>query len=386
MICNLKLSNLGLNAIKLSVHIICGQISAPGTKNTRLKLVRSRVDSRDPHPEVTRQIHSLEELQIIPGCNKEKLNPRFIQHPKDCHRSAKPCLSASFEKANTVTSTSKPLRKSTIASVSKSPASRKSAGTFDCSNISQRSSISTRRANTEMEVLEQMPAVLQNRESDETEVVKMKPRIAQMNHEYPSKQHTQEFRDEQELRDSVSSLESVGVNPEYCSMDLDMDAFSAEQEQVKLDQQRDWEEESLTATSGDKIVGFEVSTDSSETTVNLLHLFGRKNKTVEETKVEYHDHKLWVIGEEEESEDEMEEEIFLSDGGSGGDPETITLATQPVPELFILDENNTVVEKIKTGRRKRSSGSSLSDSHLPPLVSCPQQLSLHTLTLDDKRS
>lgn len=244
-----------------------------------------------------------------------------------------------------------------------------------------------------MEVLEQIPAVLQNRESDETEVVKMKPMTAQMQHKYPSKQHTatskvtQEFGDGQELRDSVSSSESVGVNPEYCAMDLDMDAFSAEPEQVKLDQQRDWEEESLTATSGDKIIGFEVSTDSSETTVNLLHLFGRKNKTVEETKVEYQDHKLWVIGEEEESEDEMEEEIFLSDGGSGGDPETITLATQPVPQLFILDENNTVIEKVKTGRRKRSSGSSsLSDSHLPSLLSCPQQLSLHTLTLDDKMS
>lgn len=244
-----------------------------------------------------------------------------------------------------------------------------------------------------MEVWAQVPEVLQNRDSDESEVVKMKPATAQMRHEHPSKQHTatskatHEFRDSQELRDSVSSSESVGINPEYWSTDMDLDAFSAESEQVKLDQQRDWEEGSLTATSGDKIVGFEVSTDSSETTVNLLHLFGHKNKTVEETKTEYQDHQLWVIGEEEEeSEEEMEEEIYLSDRASGGDPETIMLIPQqPVPQLFILDENNTVVEKIKTGRRKHSSGS-LSDSHLPPLVPSPEQLSLHTLTLDDKRS
>lgn len=337
------------------------------------------MDCSDPHPEVTRQTHSLEELQIIPGSDREKLNPRFIQHPKSCYRSPKSCklsLPDTFERETTDTSASNQQRKSTST---RSSDSRESVRAIGGDNTSQRSQ---KRESTEMEILVQVPAALQNRDNDDADVVKMKPTQMQLKkHTATSNKVMQDTRDSQDLRDSVSSSESVGVNPEYGSMDLDMDAFAVDLEQGH----RCWKEDGSTATSGDKIVGFEVSTDTSETTVNLLHLFGRKNKTVEQTKIDYQDQGLWVIGEEEESEDEMEEEIYLSDGASGGDPETIPLSPQlPVPQLFIVDENNTIVEKVKTGRRRQSSRGSVSDSHLPPPVSSPEQLNLHTLTLDDR--
>lgn len=348
------------------------------------------MDCTDPHPDVTKLTHSLEELQIVRDLNKEDLNPRFNLSAKsraNSVKSRKLCLPADFERSSNRRNTGggqvKPQQRVTITSVS-------SAATREIDRPAAVCGAKISRVVTSGE----------QKKMEDGDIVKMKSGSAQMQYagifqsDYQSHEHVSNrvtrapvghnVRDDPSLRDSVSSSESVGINPEYNSMEPDMDAFSVDSEQVKLDGQGgDWEE-NMTTTACDKIVGFEVSTDTTQTTVNLLHLLGRKNRSVEQTETEYRDHKLWVIGEEqeEESEEEMEEEIYLSDGASCGDPETITLTTQPVPQLFVVDENDTVVEKIKTGRRKQSR-SSVSDSHIPP---GPETLSLHTLTLHDAKS
>ena len=255
----------------------------------------------------------------------------------------------------------------------------------------------------EMEVLVHDTVVPHDREEDEGDVVKMKPSGTQthcphggntsraLNHQHEDYgSNTGHETPQQSLRDSVSSSESVGITPEYSTADVNMDAFSIDSEQKLEDLEGGWEQDATRMTAvgaSDKIVGFEVSTNSTETTVNLLHLFGHKNRSVEQAQTHYQETGLWAIGEEkeEESDEEMEEEIFLSDAASGGDPEHVALGGHmPVPKLFIVDENDTVIETIKTGRRKPSKGSllELNTTSPPPIASdCP--LSLHTLAIRD---
>ena len=399
---------------------------------------------------VTNQLHSLEELQIISDLGKEKLNPRFqhrtTRRAQSCDKpSRKFSLPADFEKSTTSrtvdsvtpetrqrrvtvhsTSTSKtskqvcpivPDRKALKGESSPIVSGSKASTQRDSSTASETISGSTATVphphrvtgqGKKMEVLRQAPTALENRSQDDGDVVKTKPFLpgTQSRYEngnfqaqYPSQVHvgsgvirtvSHETGDYQTARDSVSSSESVGVNPEYCSMEVDTDAFSVDAEQER--HERDGGEWGLSEKSAsNRIVGFEVSTNASQTTVNLLHLLGRKNKSVEQTQSDYQNHELWVIGEEqeEESEDdeEMEDELYLSDGASSGVPETIFLNTQPVPQLFIVDENNTVVEKVKTGRRRQSRGAPVGDLYPqpPPPPSSPDldQLHFNSLSLND---
>lgn len=414
-------------------------ISAPVVSSRQSReRVKSRVDCRDPHPEITKQTHTLQELQIIQDTKREELNPRF-QPPaattshsllRGSGKSRKSSLPSDFGRSTTGQYTggrqAKLQRRVTVASANISSSSvteRKEdrplvvgGGAKFPQSPQVAATIGEKR---EMEVLRQVPAALESRSDDneEGDFVKMKPRnvgmqytrahgsgICQSHHNQPhinpdlladrgssgeatsyQDSVTGDWHHQQCFRDSLSSSESVGVIPEHSSMELDTDAFSVEPEhEAKLEEHRNYSWGERATGSSDKIVGFEVSTDSKETTVNLLHLLGHKNKSVEQTQTDYQNHELWVIGEEneEESEDEMEEEIYLSDGASGGDPETITLAHKPVPQLFIVDENDDIIEKVKTGRRKPSRGS-ISDSHPTSTSATDCQLSLHTLTLHD---
>ena len=50
----------------------------------------------------------------------------------------------------------------------------------------------------------------------------------------------------------------------------------------------------------------------------------------------------------------MEEELFV---GNDVTSDRAKEMERPVPQLFIVDENDKVVEKVKTGRRRQSRGS-----------------------------
>lgn len=294
---------------------------------------KSRIDSSDPTPEVHRQSRSLKELEILPG--REKFNPRFATRGGvRRHKSSLP--------AN-------------IGHTTPTPADPHKTGKHFFSRSTTAPVI--RVPTVPKQVQEKMETVRETTPlvEDDGVIVKLKqlPMTTQ-----GSGNNTEHFpssmahgasqsgceRDCQESRDSVSSSEDVGVDPEDCSVEVVTDAFA-----VETEHQRERKEKCSKELQGDKIVGLEVSTDETQTTVNLLHLLRHKNKSVEQTRTEYRNHELWVIGEEEDEEEEEEEE---SDGESGGDPETIAISSQPVPQLFIVDENNAVVEEVKTGRRR----------------------------------
>ena len=378
-----------------------------------IKEVKSRVDCSDPHPQVSRQTHSLEELLIVRDSTRESLNPRFIHrtpHPASA-RSQKFSLPAErlTELQTWERRQARPVKRATIGSI---PISSSEATTEDylpTTTLEAQETISCegkRAAEGESAPEEGRLALVDSLErqtfslaGDMDDLVKSKPIDYHQRAEYANREglfgssgaHVgcgesnwaprevgggeREREREEDLRGSVSSSESVGVTPEYSNMDVDTNAFS---ETVIPGEDNSCCNE-LAATERDKIVGFEVSGDSTQTTVNLLHLLGNKNRVTESAWTDYQDSELWVIREEDEGTDsedyEMEEEICLIEGESGGAPE-IDVA---VPQLFVVDENNAVVERIKTGRR-RSRGSLSSEGQTTPLVSdCT--LGLHTLSL-----
>ena len=297
---------------------------------------KSRIDCSDPTPDVHKQLHSLKELEILPG--REKFNPRFAT--RGGVRRNKSSLPANIGHA-TPTSVD-PHRtgkhsfsRSTTAPVITVP--RQVQGKME----TMKEATSPVEGDGVIVKLKQLPMMSSCSENN-TERLPPSMGASQSGCE----------RDCQENRDSVSSSEDVGVNPEDCSVEIVRDAFAPETEHQREEKEG---QKCSTEKLQDKIVGLEVCTDETQTTVNLLHLLRHKNKSVEQTRTEYHNHELWVIGEEEDEEEEEEEE---SDGQSGGDPETIAISSQPVPQLFIVDENNAVVEKVKTGRRRPSRDSS----------------------------
>lgn len=421
-------------------------MSAPGVSYRRsLKDIKSRVDCSDPHPQVTRQTHSLEELQIGDFGDRESINPRF-SHRTSCQtnsvKSRRLSLPAErtsvdsdiqswkrrparLEKRATIAdipTTPRTITETTTTTTTTdqwspaSPARVDSGGEMsrrpaEAETTSQEASLASVETASQkkshdraMEVITTAPPVAavdafeigrsvsrEYKEADRGEVVKSKPRgfgtqgdiRADMN---GTGNPGASFRKremggrpgggretEEDTRDSVSSSESVGVNPEYSSMEVDMDAFSETQ-------MTPGGEDGGSRVERDEIVGFEVSADPTQMTVNLLHLLRHKNRPTEETKVEYQDNELWVIGEEEEEEEseesDMEEEIDLSQGVASA-PGVI----MAIPQLFVVDENNTVVEKVKTGRKRQSRGSLSSEGPMTPTATdCTlhlQTLSLH---------
>ena len=165
---------------------------------------------------------------------------------------------------------------------------------------------------------------------------------------------------ESENRDSVSSSEGIGVNPEDCSTDVITDAFAAAElsdaackgsgeEPQRTGQGNSTDLDLGSADQDDKIVGLEVNASGAETTVNLLHLLRRKNRSAEEISTEYRNHELWVIGEEGGGETEDESDFSEGESESEGTGPSVS-----VPQLFIVDENDAVVERVRTGRRRSS--------------------------------
>ncbi|CAI8056219.1 hypothetical protein GBAR_LOCUS30630 [Geodia barretti] len=303
------------------------------------KEVKSRVDCSDPHPQVTKQTHSLKELQIVGDFDRKSINPRFLHHRLP-HQLINSVKSHKFSFPATTTTPSAPT----------------TTGGKNCGRCSETEHCTSEEValtlietetrklspNKEgMEVVRSAPLVAFK---TDTTVVREEEEVVRSRGREEVGSETRE-----ETRGSVSSSEGVGVNPEYSNMDVDMDAFSEAQTFAGSTEGRGEER--------DEIVGFEVSADSTQTTVNLFHLFGTKNRSTEEMRVEYEDNQLWVIGEEDEegaesgaeSESDMEEEISL-DGG-------VVERFVSVPQLFVVDENDTVVEKVKTGRRRQSRGS-----------------------------
>ena len=378
--------------------------------------VRSRVDCSDPHPEVTRQSHSLQELQIVPDTLAETLNPRFqLSHtptPGSSARLRKHSLPTEFVRTGynssdrqvqlkrRATDTSIVTTRGGLAALENSIPLGGMEGLGEVGEAHAKARVGVRSNGEESCVVKSKPSVTQKHYENGGFSVNSSPHAGHsiVNGEGSSSVgHRYDNDPDYQSRDSVSSSESVGINPEYTSMDVDTNAFSAESEEaVKLDEcstDGGWERDSvgmaISPIASDQIVGFEVSTDNTQTTVNLLHLLGNKNKSVMQVQTDYQDGELWSIKEEQEedeSDDEMEEEINLSDMANRGGSEDVTVTNpnpQPVPELFIVDENDTVIEKIKTGRR-RSRGS-LSDSVVssPPSTPTDCPLNLHALTIHD---
>ena len=389
-----------------------------------LKEVKSRVDCSDPHPQITKQTHSLKELQIVGDFDRKPINPRFLNHrpPHQLRNSDKSRKFSFPANRETISDTRsgerrRPIleKRATIGAISTTnshttttPSVPTTTGGKNCGRCSQTENCTSEEVTltlveTEirklspdkegMEVVRPAPLVAYKTDATvvhkEEEVVRSKVSRSRTdianreglfgtgNPQNCVRSSGRGGREEAggETRDSVSSSESVGVNPEYSNMDVDMDAFSECQTFVG----------SCPDTEGrggarDEIVGFEVSTDPTQTTVNLFHLFGDKNRSTEETRVEYEDNKLWVIGEEDEegaeSESDMEEEISLDGGGSGG---VVAERFVSVPQLFVVDENDTVVEKVKTGRRQ--SRGSLSSEGLTTSAAGDCTLRLQTLSL-----
>ena len=347
------------------------------------------MDCSDPHPQVTKQTHSLKELQIVGDFDRKSINPRFLHHRLP-HQLINSVKSHKFSFPATTTTPSAPT----------------TTGGKNCGRCSETEHCTSEEValtlietetrklspNKEgMEVVRSAPLVAFKTDTtvvrEEEEVVRSKAggsrtdfvdREGLFGTEKPQNCVRSRGREEvgsetrEETRGSVSSSEGVGVNPEYSNMDVDMDAFSEAQTFAGSTEGRGEER--------DEIVGFEVSADSTQTTVNLFHLFGTKNRSTEEMRVEYEDNQLWVIGEEDEegaesgaeSESDMEEEISL-DGG-------VAERFVSVPQLFVVDENDTVVEKVKTGRRRQSRGS-LSSEGLTTSAAGDCTLSLQTLSL-----
>lgn len=408
----------------------------------------SRVDCSNPHPEVTRQTHSLQELQIVPDLSPEELNPRLTpsSNTRLLHRARTFSLPAHIstpsiqgEHISTKKGTRNLQKSSTFSSVNPNSTRADSIGKIatqgrlvatntpkisksNCSSSDSRNSetkisksclvsadTSTKNSTMiaesgdrmDVHVGTQIPLLddifnKNSNEKDDGDIVKMKPSLQHTrrigggdtdtenhHHSYYVEEDIKDTASRQEssrsLRDSVSSSESVGITPEcYNTMEINTDAFSVDEDMtdsVNDTPQPTW------VTKSDKIVGFEVSTDSTQTTVNLLHLLGNKSNSAEQTHTDYQDSYLWVIGEEDEEEEEdeeseMEEEICLATSGDSSN--VAALVTQNVPQLFIMDENNTIVEEVKTGRRKLSKGSS---SNLTSSTDC--SLNLHKLTLHD---
>ena len=401
------------------------------------------MDTSDPHPHVTRQTHTLEQLQILPGLTAETLNPRFQlrQSLGNSNSGAKRSRTFSFPServagGNTTRSggsrRAKLVKSSTIGPISSDTTGRRSgsvAERFTATN-SDKGVARTVTGGPSVSELESSTAVFGSidskgvppvgnmevesvlnvferrgkfsRRDREGDVVKSKPlsplvtsanregmygagnarsrvKLANgtnstVNRGLAEREGEREMAEKEEPRDSVSSSESVGINPEYSHMDVDTDAFS--------DTHCLQEDGCVAGDSAarDKIVGFEVSSDPTQTTVNLFHLFGHKDRPTEATRTEYQDNELWVIGEEAEegveSECEMEEEITLCEGVSGD-------RVLAVPEVFVVNENDVVVEEVKVGRRRQSRGSLSSESKVtsePTTLGCItaiQTLSLH---------
>ena len=401
-----------------------------------LKEVKSRVDSSDPHPQVTKQTHSLEELQIVGDFDRGSINPRFFhrfprhQVGQNSAKSSRKFSLPVSHRAAAISDTAQSVqrRRPRLEKRATIPATTSSGGnttegyyhpatiqtrvaTTACSQNSGRycepestseslalAEAETRKVSLEKDMEVGRPATVVDlkriarvHEEEEGEVVRSKVTGSSadgtnrqnkfgtgnysVGSRYSDREVGRERESEEDARGSVSSSDSVGVNPEYSNMDVDMDAFSETQTLGDTTSVGG-------GTETDEIVGFEVSADSTQTTVNLLHLLGHKNRSTEKTKVEYDDSQLWVIGEEEEEEEEesdMEEEISLSGGGGGGRVAEILA----VPQLFVVDENDTVVEKVKTGRRRQSRGSLSSEgltNYAPPTAGdCT--LALQTLSL-----
>lgn len=401
-------------------------------RSSRIGLkVKSRIDCSDPHPEVTKLSHSVDELLVVSDSTRETINPRFLNHyPHARRRTSRNNNSTQSkrrpveEKESTTTSESEAKRKgrnrrpvreitsrrtqrksevpgSAPTSCHSGPTSLKTPSTDIVPDHRVSSDISSpvissgrdKRDHTTsrvMEILTQSSMTTTGISHDPTTVgdgvvVKSKlsgsvvesadsnlirysftPSNGGVTNE-PSSVVVVGGGGEEEARDSVSSSEGVGVTPEYANMDVDTDAFS----DSRPTPGSAWSE-------GDEIVGFEVSGDSTQTTVNLLHLLGHKNRPTEQIKTDYQESDLWVIGEEdeeeEEEEEEMEEEICLEEGAPG-----IILE---VPQLFVVDENDAIVEKVKTGRRRQSKGSQSSESLTtspPPLNDCT--FGIHSLSI-----
>ena len=383
------------------------------------------MDCSDPHPQVTKQTHSLKELQIVGDFDRKSINPRFLHHrlPHQLRNSVKshkfsfPANRATISDNTRSEERRRPRLKerATTRAISTTTATTSTTteyynshttGGKNCGRCSETEHCTSEEValtlietetrklspNKEgMEVVRSAPLVAFKTDTtvvrEEEEVVRSKAggsrtdfvdREGLFGTEKPQNCVRSCGREEvgsetrEETRGSVSSSEGVGVNPEYSNMDVDMDAFSEAQTFAGICPDTEGRGEER-----DEIVGFEVSADSTQTTVNLFHLFGTKNRSTEETRVEYEDNQLWVIGEEgaesgAESESDMEEEISL-DGG-------VAERFVSVPQLFVVDENDTVVEKVKTGRRRQSRGS-LSSEGLTTSAAGDCTLSLQTLSL-----
>ena len=325
------------------------------THSTRSKLrnqAKARVDCSDPHPAATRHIHTLEELEILPG--RQELNPRFQQQTcpqrssNKQHRSKFSVVSGLSSKVSSDTvpgdiakypSNSKKLRTAVTSPDTKE--TTKGMETVQLSFMEKAVGINSLPTNHKGYFQDEIPhCYFQNGASQSSEV---------------------ECTD----RQSVSSSESIGINPEDYSMDIVRDAFSEENELEETN-----EKGQKVGSLHDKIVGLEVSSDESQTTVNLLHLLGHKNKAMEQAKTAFQNQELWVIeeGEEEDKDEEMEEEIFLSSG------ESVQSLALPVPQLFVVDENDQVVEQVKIGRRKQSRDTLNQESS-------PDELNIHSLSI-----
>ena len=332
------------------------------------KEAKARVDCSDPTPEVHKQSHTLQELEIFPLSERETVNPRFasrVIYPENRKRTLR----------HSITGGSVELEEREKRSLQRS----KSAP-----GLRRFSAPIIRGKRAKMEELRQ-PAL--SEEAGDEEIVKLKQLpaatrdvltctrvtgtdvVGEKTHTEPVFSSTDDCSDgiqrqgedaESENRDSVSSSEGIGVNPEYCSIDVITDAFAAadlsdaayngsgeEPQRTRQKNSTDLDLEWGAGEHDDKIVGLEVSASGTETTVNLLHLLQHKNRSAEETSTEYTNHELWVIGEEggEESEDEDD----FSEGESESESTSVS-----VPQLFIVDENDAVVERVRTGRRRSS--------------------------------
>ena len=120
-------------------------------------------------------------------------------------------------------------------------------------------------------------------------------------------------------RDSTSSEESInGVESEMYGSEqkINRDAFSSVDDMMKNSFRDD-----------NEIIDIEVTNTDTETTVNLVHLLGLRATTEEDS---------W---DQSDSESESDDDDILIPQFDG-----------PIPAIYVLDEDNSLVETIHKGR------------------------------------